>query len=370
MKKLLCLILLMLCTLPAGYAADDRDAAWFSPVLHAPESRMHLLSADQLAQIAALPSKDIHAIVEALFQAAAGVEERAELELWKTLNGDAKTARSAENTAYRAVVKPWLTAVLAPGNRNESASALQPETSGSALPTLSIEDSYEALCSNESGQAYLALIAPLGGTDADSCLAVTQAAFQRWLAELDHSALSEINSDYQLWMYAPATPIDYPVVQCGNNRYYMDRMFNRRSNPAGTLFIDYRNLPGFQDPNTLIYGHHMRDSSMFHSLTDYDAEGFFDAHPYMLFISPDRIDLLEVFAGYVTDGSDHCYNIAISAEEDMARFVEKAKKKSLFDAHIEVNYRSDHLVTLSTCTYQFDGALFVVIGRLNPIWSD
>jgi sortase B len=331
MKKLLCLLMTLL-MLPAAAEAP--------------------LAAD------AMSSEEVHAVVEALFLAAAGTQENEEIALWKKLSPEEQAARSAENAAYRAQTLPWLAAVFAadiPAREEDSAWTL---AAGIA-----------AFEGNPHGQAYLALLGRYGASDAESCMALTRAAVQRWLAEIDHEKLLAINGDYQLWLYAPGTPIDYPVVQCRSNSYYLDRMFNRKKNPAGTLFVDMRNLPGFRDPNTIIYGHHMRDGSMFHSLTDYDAPGFYEAHPFMLAVSETEIYLIEVFAGYVTTSKDHCYDIAISDEDDMRAFVEEAQRKSDFVSHVEIDCRGDRLVTLSTCAYNFDNARCIVIGKLTRVWQ-
>ena len=405
MKKwLICLIAALLFALPA--AAEEpplRDETWFYPMLYTEGSWMHLLTDAQLKTIAQLPSEDIHAIVEAMFLAATGVEEKAEIALWKTLRKqEDKDARSAETAAYRALTLPWLLEAYAPGNRPEYLKDAAPmtvrptatpvptptatpvptpvptatptpeipaEPTPTPAPVYTVEDSWAAFAENEFGQAYLALLAPLGGADLDSAIAVTQAVVQRWLAEIDHADLETTNSDYQLWLYAPGTPIDYPVAQCGNNSYYLDHLLNRKSNRAGTLFIDYRNLPDLKDPNTLIYGHHMRDSSMFHSLTDFETPGFFHAHPFMVAVLEKEIYIIEIFSGYVTDSSDHCYDVAISDEEDMRKFVQQAERKSNFDAHVEIDCRKDRLVTLSTCAYNFENARYIAIGRLDLAWK-
>lgn len=390
-KRILCLLMICLLILPAAAEAPARqDAAWFYPMLYAEGSRMHLLTDVQLTMIAGMPSEEVHAVVEAMFLAAAGVEEGEEIQLWKTLrSGEERTARSAANADYRARTLPWLLEAFAPGNRPETEMhTARPTPSPAPVPTatpvplctqtpppaqpepgFTVEDSWEAFAGNPYGAAFLVLLTPYGAEDAVTAMAVTQAVVQRWLAEIDHAGLAEINGHYQLWLYAPDTPIDYPVVQCGNNSYYLDRMFNRKSNPAGTLFIDYRNLPDFDDPNTLIYGHHMRDSSMFHSLTDYDTPGYFDAHPFMLAVSGKEIYVIEVFAGYVTTSRDHCYDIAISDAEDMRQFVDTALRKSDFTSHVEIDCHADRLVTLSTCAYNFENARCIIIGRLNRVWK-
>ena len=86
---------------------------------------------------------------------------------------------------------------------------------------------------------------------------------------LSFGQLRDINPDVCGWLTLDGTAIDYPVVQAEDNAKYLHRLFNGAYNACGTLFIDYRNLPEFQDPNTLIYGHHMRNGSMFKSITYY-----------------------------------------------------------------------------------------------------
>lgn len=398
-NRLICLtmallmLLMLLVPVAGAEAAAPKDATWFYPVLCAEQSLLHLLTDEELTQLAEIPGETVQEIVEKLFIASAGTEEHAEIKLWKTFTKKAeKDARSLENAAYRAHTLPFLMEAFAIGNRP---TGVPEDTSGLVRPVLDTADAadaaestenteaadrtnaapvwtpaetWDAFCGNEYGKAYLEAIAPYGASDADKALAVTQAIAHRWLAQIDHDRLLTINSHYKCWLYSAATPIDYPVVQCGNNDRYLDRLFNGEKNPAGTLFIDYRNMPDFQDPNTLMYGHHMRNSSMFHSLTDFETEGFFDAHPFMVIIDKDKIRLVELFSAYVTDSGDHCYDIAISDEADMRRFVEKAIDKSDFDAHVEIDCKQDHLVTMSTCAYHFDNARYIAIGRLDVCW--
>ena len=79
--------------------------------------------------------------------------------------------------------------------------------------------------------------------------------------------------------------------------------------------------------------------------------------------------MIEIFSGYVTDSRDHCYDLAISDEADMVAFVEKAERKSNFDAYVDIDCRKDRLVTLSTCAYNFENARYVAIGRLDLAWK-
>ena len=250
----------------------------------------------------------------------------------------------------------------------EADPAAQAETADGEIPAWTIADSYAAFLENELGRAYLEQMEALGGADMEGCLQLTRQACAVWMAEVDHAMLAEMNADYACWLYAPGTQIDYPVVQCGDNSHYLHRMFNGERNSAGTLFIDYRNLPDFQDPNTLIYGHHMRNDSMFGTLTDYADQAYFESHPYMLLMREGEICLLEIFAGYTTTDEDHCYDIAISDAEDMLEFVRMAQEKSDFEADIEI-LPGNRLATLSTCAYAFKDARYIAIGRLLTVWQ-
>ena len=87
----------------------------------------------------------------------------------------------------------------------------------------------------------------------------------------------------------------------------------------------------------------------------------------MLMISNHEIAVLEMFAGYTTSKRDHCYDIAISDENDLRAFVDEAKQKSDFSCGVEP-LAGDRLVTLSTCAYAFQNARYIAIGRLNTIW--
>lgn len=310
----------------------------------------------QRSVVAALTSDEVHALVDAMFAAAAGVTETEEIALWKTLDTpEARASRSAANAAYRACTLPWLLLACAPEN------AVLSDESVACL----IEAAMDAMRANPQGRAFLDDLRALGATDGLGCMAVMQAVFQRWLAEIDPHRLSAINPDYQGWLHAPGTPIDYPVVQGRDNSYYLSHLFDGTLNKAGTLFMDWRNLPGFRDPNTLIYGHHMRSDAMFHRLPRYAEPGYFDAHPFLLAVRSDAVTVVEILAAYVTDSSDPCYDIAISDEADMRRFVTAAVEKSDFAAHVEIDCARERLLTLSTCAYDFPGARYIVIGRLR-----
>lgn len=311
---------------------------------------------------AAYSSEEIHAVVESLFAAVTGASYDAERALREDMSDEELLERNGENAEYRAMTLPWLEAVFAPEDMPEP----EPSPEPAAGPEIAwtVDDSWNAFHGNEYGSEYIELLAGYGAADMESCIEFTREMCGLWLAEVDHARLLEMNGDYVMWIYAPATQIDYPVVQCGDNSTYLKRMFNGEKNSAGTLFIDYRNLADLRDPNTLIYGHHMRNDSMFGALTDYGEQAYYEAHPYMLILHGGAVYLAEIFAGYTTSDSDHCYDIAISDADDMLEFVETARDKSDFISAVEI-LPVDRLVTLSTCAYAFEDARYIAIARLK-----
>ena len=106
--------------------------------------------------------------------------------------------------------------------------------------------------------------------------------------QVDFDALFAKSQDIIGWLYCPDTPINYPVVQAADNEYYLHRLLDDRNNSGGTLFVDYRNSSDLSDWNSIIYGHNMRNDSMFGSLTDYKSQSYFDAHPEIFLLTPER----------------------------------------------------------------------------------
>ena len=338
-----------------------------------------------------MPPEEVRAAVEALFAAVTGTDVETERLAREELTEEEILLRNEERALYRAQTLPWLIEAIRPeepaaeelpaaGETPSPTPSPSPEPTQTPSPGPSdgpapepapvvwtAEDGYEAMTGNAWGQAYLALLSTMGAEDMEACMALTKEICAQWMDEIDHEKLAGLNEDYACWIYAPGTQIDYPIVQCEDNSYYLKRLFNREKNSAGTLFIDYRNLPDFQDPNTLIYGHHMRNDSMFGTLTDYVDQAYFEAHPYMLIMSDEEIAILELFAGYTTSDEDHCYDIAISDENDMRAFLDEAARKTNFLSGVQVQ-PFDRLVTLSTCAYAFEDARYIALGRMRTVW--
>lgn len=175
--------------------------------------------------------------------------------------------------------------------------------------------------------------------------------------------LSYINEDYCGWITIENTNIDYPILQGENNEYYLHKDINNEYLSSGSIFLDYRNNC-FSDKNTIIYGHNMKNSTMFSQLEYFKEKDFFEKNKYIEIILPECETLrYEIFSVYTTNTSDNYLKTSFDSEEDYKEFLESICDKSLFPSSIEVSVR-DKIITLSTCSYEYKDARTVIYGRL------
>lgn len=167
------------------------------------------------------------------------------------------------------------------------------------------------------------------------------------------------------WLYCEGTPLNYPVVQSYDNDYYLRRLMNGKYNIAGTIFMDYRNSAHMTDWNTIIYGHYMKDGTMFGLLPKYREQAYYDAHPVLYYLTPNGDYKIEVVAGCVIPADSDLYTIPTTVEGRDA-LLEKALAQSTFVSDVEIG-EEDRLVTLSTCVYDYENARYVLIGVLRAL---
>ncbi len=168
------------------------------------------------------------------------------------------------------------------------------------------------------------------------------------------------------WLYLPGTVINYPVAQSGDNEYYLERFLDGSPIAGGTLFADYLCPSDFSGRNTIIYGHNMKDGSMFALIDDYGDPGFFHAHPVMYLNTPDRNYRLDLCRRFAPDPQSFVYSTAFSSDEDYASFLRSLLDCSEIDCRIEPSPES-RIVTVSTCTDSGEDVRFVVCGTLTEI---
>ena len=184
---------------------------------------------------------------------------------------------------------------------------------------------------------------------------------------IDFAGLQATNSEYAAWVYSEGTPINYPVMYPRNdsegNYYYIDHMPNGSYSASGTLFMDFRNKDDFSDQNTCIYGHNMKNGSMFASLHNYGESGYYVAHPVIYLSTPTANYRIDLIAGFVTEPTSFAYARNFDGAAQFQAQVSLYRELSDFKSDVVVA-DDDKLVTLSTCTYEVDDGRYVVVGKL------
>ncbi|MDO5477458.1 MAG: class B sortase [Eubacteriales bacterium] len=185
--------------------------------------------------------------------------------------------------------------------------------------------------------------------------------------EVDFASLMKENEDVAGWIYCPDTVVDYPVMHGKDNDLYLHHMVNKEYNFAGCIFEDYRNTPGQKDPATILYGHHMKDGSMFAMLHKYTEQEYYDEHPTMWYLTPTQNYRLDLICGFVAEEKDPVYSLFQTSRE-MQEYLHKAEEKSTFEPGKKYDLSTvNRVIVLSTCAYEFNNARYIVIAVPIPV---
>ncbi len=183
---------------------------------------------------------------------------------------------------------------------------------------------------------------------------------------LDFDTLRAKNPDIIAWVYCPDTEVNYPVVQSSDNKYYLRRGVDGSSRTAGSIFADFRNAADLSDENNILYGHNMKDGSMFAAITRYAEQSYYDDHPVWYILTPEKDYKVTLFAGFVTDTSSPVYATARRTTADGTPVMEQAWADSNFRGGAPPA-EGEHTVTFSTCSYAFTNARYVLIGVMHEL---
>lgn len=167
---------------------------------------------------------------------------------------------------------------------------------------------------------------------------------------IDFSKLKEQNNETVAWIKVNNTNIDYPIVKADNNDFYLNHSFDKNKNSAGWIFADYRNKFDNTDKNLVIYGHNMRDDSMFGSLKWVINEDWYnnEDNKYITLITENETQVYEVFSVYQIEKEDYYIQTEFSDDNNFEQFVNTIKKRSIKEFNTDVS-KDDNILTLSTC---------------------
>ena len=183
----------------------------------------------------------------------------------------------------------------------------------------------------------------------------------------EYAALFEMNSDLVGWISIPDTNIHYPVMQTPDRTdYYLYRDFYGQDSTHGCIYVREQCDVLTPSDNVVIYGHRMKDGSMFNNLLNYEKKAYYEAHKYIQFDNLQQRHTYEILAVFKTvataSGFDYYTFVDAADEAHFDEFVAQCKARSLYDTGISAGY-GDKLITLSTCEYSQDNGRMVIVAK-------
>jgi len=166
----------------------------------------------------------------------------------------------------------------------------------------------------------------------------------------DNTKWLAINADYFGWIKVPGTNIDYPFVRSHDNKDYLTMDFNGNYSDAGTLFMDYRNLGNFIDKHTIIYGHYMKNKTLFHNLTLYHDRDYFEKNQIIEISGLYETKTYKIFSVYEISVDDYAFTLDFNETITYEAYLENLIQLSLHKTDSEVS-PNQKLLTLVTCSY-------------------
>jgi sortase B len=181
---------------------------------------------------------------------------------------------------------------------------------------------------------------------------------------VDFDSLLQMNGECVGWVCVPDTSINYPVMLTTNNSKYLDILPDGTKNSSGSIFMDCRCEPDLSETNTVIYGHHMNNGSMFAPLDKFYSKSFFDEHRTVYYLTPDADYKITVIACMKVQADGEAYDI-FGSEAELKSYLTTALQNASVSAKVDVN-GIDRIVTLSTCSGR-RGVRTIVIGTVRRI---
>lgn len=174
---------------------------------------------------------------------------------------------------------------------------------------------------------------------------------EKWYdaAQVNLQELKKQNGDVTGWLYFENEDISYPIMYSGDDTTYLHTALDGSYASAGSIFMEANNHPDFEDSHTIIYGHNMRNLSMFGKLRYYKQKEYYDNHAYFQIFTDKGIYRYQIFAYADVPADSFVYQVPYGADDSFTSFIQQLKKQSYYDTGVDVTQK-DKVVTLSTCS--------------------
>ena len=187
--------------------------------------------------------------------------------------------------------------------------------------------------------------------------------------EVDFAELQEnVNEDIYAWIYIPDSKIDYPVLQHPtDNYYYLNYNLDGSKGYPGCIYTEDYNTKDFTDPNTVIYGHNMKNGTLFAGLHRFEDSEYFEEHPYVYIYTQEGLLVYEIFAAYESGNEHILYNNDFTDRDVFLKYLAKIFTDRTMNGNIDEEVEvttGDRIITLSTCVANKSDRRYLVQGVL------
>ena len=170
---------------------------------------------------------------------------------------------------------------------------------------------------------------------------------------IDFVALQKENPEAYAWIKVDGTNIDYPILQSEtDNAYYLTHTIENKESPEGAIFTENYNTKTFEDTNTVIYGHNMKNGSMFRTLHNYMDKDFFNKNRDVTIYTPDEVLHYKIFAAYLSDARHILKSYDFSNKQIYQNYIDTIFSMRSMDAFVDTSMKvtnDDKIITMSTC---------------------
>ena len=184
----------------------------------------------------------------------------------------------------------------------------------------------------------------------------------------EYAALYLQNDDMVGWIEIEGTKLNYPVLQASDEKdFYLQRDFNKETSKHGAIYVQANCDVWTPSDNVVIYGHNMKDGSMFATLLKYKKQSYWEEHRYIHFntlLERHTYEIIAVFKTTATLNKGFDYHLFVNAdsEEEFNDYINMIKKLDFYETGVTAEY-GDKLITLSTCEYTLTNGRLVVVAK-------
>ena len=186
--------------------------------------------------------------------------------------------------------------------------------------------------------------------------------------KIDFAAAQAMNPDVYAWIWIPGTNIDYPILQSEteDDAYYLNHTIEKKEGLPGTIYTEKYNGKNFSSPVTVVYGHNMKNGSMFADLHKYEDKAFFDANPYVYIYMPEKTLKYHVFSATPFDDRYLLGSYNFSAQTEFEEYLDELRSSINGNVNMDVNVsQQTGIMTLSTCIADSANERFLVNATLE-----